>query len=84
MAAWHAGIPVFAVTRRVIFSLKKNLFSRLKYLSAGSTGMVAISTAVKEELLKAGIAPSRNRRHCVGDESRAGKLRRPDRCAART
>jgi len=59
MAAWWIKIPVFAVTRRVIFPLKKNVFSRLKYLSGRINGYVAISTAVKTELMKAGLDSSR-------------------------
>jgi hypothetical protein len=41
------------------FSLKRNLFSRLKYLSSRINGYIAISRAVQEELSKAGIASSR-------------------------
>ncbi len=59
MAVWWVRPPVFAVTRRVVFPLKKNIFSRLKYLSKRINGYVAISAAVKEELAKAGIGPSR-------------------------
>ena len=59
MAAWWAKIPVFAVTRRVVFPLKRNIFSRLKYLSSRIDGYVAISAAVKEELMKAGLEASR-------------------------
>jgi glycosyltransferase involved in cell wall biosynthesis len=59
MAAWWAGTPVFAVTRRVIFPLKRNIFSRFKYLSRRINGYIAISAAVKEELLKAGVSSSR-------------------------
>src|SRR5260221_6391877 len=59
MAAWWANVPVFAVTRRVIFPLKRNIFSRLKYLSSRINGYVAISTAVKDELTKAGVDASR-------------------------
>jgi glycosyltransferase involved in cell wall biosynthesis len=59
MAAWWARVPVFAVTRRVIFPLRKNIFSRVKYLSGRIDGYVAISSAVKEELMKAGLGASR-------------------------
>ena len=59
MAAWWAKVPVFAVTRRVVFPLKRNIFSRLKYLSGRINGYVAISSAVKEELMKAGLDSSR-------------------------
>jgi len=59
MAAWWAKVPVFAVTRRVVFPLKKNIFSRLKYLSGRVDGYVAISQSVKEELMKAGISDPR-------------------------
>ncbi len=59
MAAWWAKVPVFAVTRRVVFPLKRNIFSRLKYLSSRINGYVAISAAVKDELSKAGVDVSR-------------------------
>jgi len=59
MAAWWARVPAFAVTRRVVFPLKKNVFSRLKYLSRRIDGYVAISEAVKNELSKAGVGPER-------------------------
>ena len=59
MAAACSGVPVFTVTRRVVFPVKKNLFSRLKYLSARINGYVAISNAVRDELQKAGIAGER-------------------------
>lgn len=51
--------PVFAVTRRVTFPIRKNLFSRLKYLSQRINGYVAISQAVREELENAGIVSDR-------------------------
>jgi len=59
LAAWWSHVPVFAVTRRVVFPLKKNVFSRLKYLSLRINGYVAISAAVKDELTKAGITSDR-------------------------
>lgn len=59
IAAWLANIKVFAVTRRVTFPLKKHLFSRLKYLSKRINGYVAISEAVRDILVQAGVAPSR-------------------------
>lgn len=58
MAAVWTKVPVFAVTRRVIFPIKKNIFSWLKYRSSRINGYVAISGAVKGELLKAGIPPA--------------------------
>jgi glycosyltransferase involved in cell wall biosynthesis len=57
MAAALSEVPVFCVTRRVIFPIKTNLFSRLKYLSQRIDGYVAISEAVREELLKVHIRP---------------------------
>jgi len=59
MAAWWARVPVFAVTRRVVFPMHKNIFSRFKYLSGRINGYVAISSAVKEELMKAGLSTLR-------------------------
>src|SRR5258706_13027860 len=59
MAAWTEPVPAFAVTRRVVFPLKRNIFSRLKYLSKRINGYIAISEAVKEELTKAGISAGR-------------------------
>ena len=41
------------------FRCKKNIFSRLKYLSGRVDGYVAISKSVKEELMKAGLDSSR-------------------------
>jgi glycosyltransferase involved in cell wall biosynthesis len=59
MAAWWAKVPVFAVTRRVIFPLKRNIFSRIKYLSRRIDGYIAVASAVQEELSKAGVETSR-------------------------
>jgi glycosyltransferase involved in cell wall biosynthesis len=59
MAAYLKPVRVFAVTRRVVFPLRRNLFSRLKYLSPRIDGYVAISQAVRAELEKAGIRPER-------------------------
>lgn len=59
MAAAWTRLPVFAVTRRVIFPLKRNLFSRLKYLSRRVDGYVAVAEAVRSELRKGGVADSR-------------------------
>ncbi len=59
MAVLWAKVRAFAVTRRVIFPIKTNVFSRLKYLSKRINGYVAISQAVRDELLKAGINDSR-------------------------
>ena len=56
--AWNRR-PAFAVTRRVTFPLKKNFFSRLKYLSKRIDGYVAVSAAVQEELVRGGVARSR-------------------------
>lgn len=57
MAAALSGVPVLAVTRRVVFPLKSHLFSRLKYLSGRINGYIAISEAVKAQLTKAGVKP---------------------------
>jgi len=59
MAAWGLRSPVFAVTRRVVFPLGQNIFSRLKYLTKRINGYVAISNAVKEILVRAGVSPAR-------------------------
>jgi glycosyltransferase involved in cell wall biosynthesis len=59
VAAHWAKIPAFTVTRRVMFPLRKNLFSRLKYRSSRINGYVAITNAVKEELVKGGVDPKR-------------------------
>src|SRR5262249_30580453 len=59
MAAFWAKVPAYAVTRRVIFPLRKNLFSRLKYLSQRINGYVAISDSVKQEMVKGGVAPAK-------------------------
>jgi L-malate glycosyltransferase len=59
MAAAMSRVPVFAVTRRVIFPMRKNLFSRLKYLSKRIDGYVAVAGAVRDELVKAGVRPER-------------------------
>ncbi|MFA5975863.1 MAG: glycosyltransferase family 4 protein [Elusimicrobiota bacterium] len=58
MAVAGSGVPVFVVTRRVIFPIKRNLFSKLKYLSRRINGYIAISEAVRTELQKAGVIPS--------------------------
>jgi len=59
MAAGLSKVPVFCVTRRVIFPIRRNLFSKLKYLSGRIDGYVAISEAVREELLKAHVPAER-------------------------
>jgi glycosyltransferase involved in cell wall biosynthesis len=59
MSLLWTPVPLFAVTRRVIFPIKRNLFSRLKYLSKRIGGYIAISEAVRQELRKAGIPDSR-------------------------
>ena len=59
MAAYWSSPRVFAVTRRVVFPLRRNLFSRLKYLSSRINGYVAISEAVRSELTRAGVRPDR-------------------------
>lgn len=59
MAAGLSKVPVFCVTRRVIFPIRRNLFSRLKYLSGRIDGYVAISEAVREELLKVHVPAER-------------------------
>ncbi len=51
--------PVFAVSRRVVFRLRKNPFSRLKYRSSRIDGYVAISQAVRRELVGAGVDSER-------------------------
>jgi glycosyltransferase involved in cell wall biosynthesis len=57
-AAW-AKQPAFAVTRRVVFPLRKNWFSRLKYNAQRIDGYVAVSQSVKEEMVKGGISAGR-------------------------
>jgi glycosyltransferase involved in cell wall biosynthesis len=59
MAAVLAKVPAFAVTRRVVFPLRGNIFSRLKYKSSRINGYIAISDSVKNELVNGGINPSR-------------------------
>lgn len=59
MAAAWTDTPVFAVTRRVTFRVRRNPFSRLKYLSHRVDGYVAISQAVRQELLQAGVPSQR-------------------------
>lgn len=60
-AAYFSKVPRFVVTRRVVFPLRRNLFSRIKYLSKRIDGYVAISSAVKTELTKAGVDETRVR-----------------------
>ena len=59
MAVVWAPVGAFVVTRRVIFPINHNIFSRLKYLSRRISGYVAISNAVLRELEEAGIASER-------------------------
>jgi glycosyltransferase involved in cell wall biosynthesis len=59
LAAALSSVPVFVVSRRVTFTIRRNPFSRLKYLSSRIDGYVAISQPVRQELMKAGIAASR-------------------------
>lgn len=58
-AAYLSRVPAFCVTRRVIFPVKRNPFSRLKYLSRRINGYVAVCEAVKTELAKAGVKSER-------------------------
>src|SRR5438876_319245 len=59
VAALWAKIPAFAVTRRVVFPLRRNLFSRLKYMSRRINGYIAITDAVKSALVQGGVDPQR-------------------------
>lgn len=45
----------FVVTRQVVFNLRKNIFSQLKYKSERINKYIAISEAVKKKLLNYGI-----------------------------
>ncbi|NOZ94711.1 MAG: glycosyltransferase family 4 protein [Acidobacteria bacterium] len=52
--------PLFVVTRRVDFPPGRDLLNRVKY-RRGADGYIAISRAVEQELLGAGIPPERIR-----------------------
>lgn len=55
-AAW-AGVPLRVITRRVDFPLKRNAFSRRKYLK-NVDAVIAISDGVKKVLLDGGVPAS--------------------------
>lgn len=59
LASWWVKKPAFVVTRRVVFPIKRNPFSRWKYLSSRIAGYVAVCGPVKEELMKAGVPSAR-------------------------
>ena len=59
VAALWSKVPAFAVTRRVTFPLRKNLFSHLKYRLKRINGYIAISQSVKDELIKGGVDAGR-------------------------
>ena len=59
VAAVLGKVPAFAVTRRVTFPLRRNLFSHLKYRLSRINGYIAISQSVKDELVKGGVDASR-------------------------
>jgi glycosyltransferase involved in cell wall biosynthesis len=57
MAASLAKVPYRVISRRVVFPLKKNYFSRRKYRK-NVDAIIAISDGVKEVLVKGGIDPN--------------------------
>lgn len=60
LALLLSGIAVrFVVTRRVIFPVGRNLFSRWKYRARRVDRYVAVCAAVAQELQKAGVGPER-------------------------
>ncbi|MFH1784217.1 MAG: glycosyltransferase family 4 protein [bacterium] len=54
-----AKTPVFIYSRRVIFHVRKGIFSQIKYKSKRTDKIVAVSKGVKKILVDYGIAPSR-------------------------
>src|SRR4030067_1393500 len=59
IAARLSGIPGLVVTRRVIFKIKRNPFSRWKYLSHRINRFVAASNAIGRILQRYGVPPAR-------------------------
>ncbi len=58
-ASFIAKVPVFIFTRRVIFNLRKNIFSQIKYNSKRINKIIAVSEGVKKVLVEYGILSSR-------------------------
>ncbi len=58
VASSMAKVPLRVISRRVDFPLKKNYFSRKKYLSQ-IDAVVAISEGVKKVLVESGLPPER-------------------------
>jgi len=59
-AARLAGTPVKVLSRRVDFPIGKNPFSRMKY-RASVDGVIAITRAVRDILVRGGVPPDRVR-----------------------
>ncbi|OGR61681.1 MAG: hypothetical protein A2X36_01240 [Elusimicrobia bacterium GWA2_69_24] len=53
--------PVFVVSRRVSFAVKRNPFSALKYRSPRIDGYAAVAENVRRRLIDAGVDPARTR-----------------------
>ena len=58
VAASMAKVPLRVISRRVDFPLKKNYFSRKKYLSQ-IDAVIAISEGIKKVLVESGLPPGR-------------------------
>lgn len=58
-ASFITGVPVFIYTRRVIFPIRRGVFSQLKYKSKRINKIVAVSEGVKKILVEYGLAPDR-------------------------
>jgi L-malate glycosyltransferase len=59
VASLITRVPVFIYTRRVIFPIRKAIFSQLKYKSKRIDKIIAVCEGVKKVLVEYGIQPSR-------------------------
>ncbi|HUT85449.1 MAG TPA: glycosyltransferase family 4 protein [Elusimicrobiales bacterium] len=56
LVAKYLGLKIpFIVTRRVIFRIRTNFFSKIKYHSKKITHFIAVCNATKNELIKGGV-----------------------------
>jgi glycosyltransferase involved in cell wall biosynthesis len=60
LTAKYLGLkPPLVVTRRVIFKIRTNPFSRIKYRSNKINRFIAVCNATKNELIKGGVKPDK-------------------------
>lgn len=54
VASYFAGVPVFVVTRRVLFPIKSRVSAKLKY-QFGVSKLITVSEGIKKVLIESGV-----------------------------